>query len=189
VREWDSLKTSRNVASLQTFAKKYKGSPLAEQAMQRAEQLEWDSVNRKSAQALRDYLQQHPDSSYSQEANAELAKLEGENRQVRDRQAVLQVIQLYAGAFERKNKGELQQAWPGIPREILKTIEDSFKEANYIKMQIVPMGEPDISSDTATVACRRTISQAFDRTPKETEDRITVRLRRRNGNWIIESIN
>jgi hypothetical protein len=187
-REWDALKNSRNVASLQAFAKKHRGSPFAEQAMRRSELLEWESVNKKSAQALRDFLQQHPDGSYSDAAKAELGKLDRESRETTDRQGVLQAIERYAGAFERKDMGQLQQAWPGIPRGTLKTISDSFKDATSIKMVIVPSREPDVSGDTATVTCRRTISQVFDRTLKETENQITVKLRRRNGNWIIESI-
>jgi serine/threonine protein kinase len=187
-REWDSLRNSRDTAALQAFAKKYPSSALADQAQRRIEQLDWDAVNKKDAAALKSFLQKHADGAYARQAEAEAAKLEQAAGAASDRQAIRQALTKYAAAYDQMDARALQEAWPGIPREILSTISQSFKNARSTRMELRPLEEPAVSGDTAIVPCQRLISQTFDKKPIEAQDRIAVRLRRRGAGWVIDSI-
>jgi hypothetical protein len=187
-REWDELRTSHDIPALQAFAKKYAGGTLADQALRRAEQLDWETLNRKDAAALRAFVRRHPDGSYSAQAAADIAKLVQEDSAAADREGVRQALMRYAAAYERMDVGELKETWPTIPAETLNVISASFRNARSMQMELRPVDQAVITGDTAVVACQRLISQLFDKKPLEAQDKITIRLRRRGTGWVIESI-
>jgi hypothetical protein len=189
-REWNGLRNSRDIPTLLAFAKKYPKSPLANQAEQRIEQIEWEGLNRKDRDALQAFLQKYRSGPHAREASDELKKLEEAERAAREREGVRQALVRYEDAFETRSVAALRQAWPGITRQQLDAIANSFKITRSIRMEIRPEGEPEVSGDTATVVCQRTMVQTFDQRNQnlENKDRITVRLRRNSGNWVIDSI-
>ena len=164
-KEWDALRNSRDTAALLAFARKYPGGPLAGQAQRRVEQLDWDAVDRKDPAALRAFLQKHADGAYARQAESELAKIQQADSAGADRQAIRQALSRYAAAYDQMDPQALQDAWPGIPRDTLSTISQSFKNARSTRMELRPLEEPAISGDTALVPCQRLISQTFDRKP------------------------
>jgi hypothetical protein len=119
-----------------------------------------------------------------------LKKLEEAERAAREKEGVRQALGRYESAFENKSIEALRQAWPGIPREQLETIRNSFRGTRSITVELRPEGEPVVSGDTATIVCQRTIVQKVEQSNENHRNtgRVTVRLRRNSGNWVIESV-
>jgi hypothetical protein len=104
-----------------------------------------------------------------------------------DRELVLQVLRRYEAAMNRRSIKELVGLWPSLGKEEERKIAASFKFAKS-QLELQP-SEPRITEDTARVDCQRVVQITTpDGKTRRNESRITVILRKKGGNWIIETM-
>ncbi|MBL8175880.1 MAG: carboxypeptidase regulatory-like domain-containing protein, partial [Bryobacterales bacterium] len=75
-QEWEKLKNSRDIAQLEDFSRRHRGTPLARNADDRLTELRWDAVDKKNAAALRDYAAKNPNSPHARNAADLIARLD-----------------------------------------------------------------------------------------------------------------
>jgi hypothetical protein len=147
-----------------------------------ADQQDWQRVHdTKDATVLEAFLSRYPSSPLADQARQRLNQLKVSS----DRNIILSILSRYAAAYQHKSVEEVQAVWPGVNR---KKISETFKSADTIKMYLVPVGEPSISADTATVKCEQKLFYNFGGEQKTFFDQITIRLRKKSGTWLIEGM-
>jgi len=92
-------------------------------------------------------------------------------------------------AFESKDSEALKSVWPGLGRAELNSIQNFFKIARTIKLQLRPVGEPEITAEGASVRARRTMAATDERgaLPQQNQN-VQITLRRSASGMVIESI-
>jgi hypothetical protein len=145
---------------------------------------DWQEVREASnPRDLQVFITRHPDSPHVGEATERIQQL----RITADRDAVLRTLRSYASAYEHKDLNELAAVWPALDR---KKLAETFKNATSIRMDLKPIGEPNLSGNTATVRCERSLLYVASGTKHNFADQITILLQRKsNGTWLIEAIN
>ena len=189
-QEWERIASSRDVAILDNFRRKYPDTPFARQATQKIEQLEWEGAKSAGdASAYQTFLRKYPSGSYSEMAKTALANLDTQRIVASERQAVRDVLRRYSEAYDRKNAAEVAALYPALNAKDLKKIRDSFKAAQSVHMTLQPIGDLQITGDRVTVPCARSLQFTFkDSAPSPIADNVTVQLSKRGGLWIIESV-
>ena len=71
---------------------------------------------------------------------------------------------------------------------LLKAFKKSFKDFKSVKLQLRPTGEPDIAGTTARVQCVRTTEAVDNQGAQSKQDTVEVKLSKRNGSWVIDTI-
>ncbi len=187
--EWESVQNSRDAAALDAFVRKYPNGANADQARRRIEEIDWAGVNKQNADQIRAFLQRHPGSPQTGEANTALAALQQGDRLAADRRAITQVLTQYQRSYSSKNIQEILALWPslvGTGQE--RNLRDAFRNSKTIALQLTPTRDAEISGDTASVLCRRTSQQSTDGQPLSHQDNVTVTLRRSGQAWVIQDI-
>ncbi|MBC8167213.1 MAG: hypothetical protein H7Y20_15255, partial [Bryobacteraceae bacterium] len=92
----------------------------------------------------------------------------------------------YARAFESKKLERLLAVWPGMPGQTQNTLKRTFKDAKSISLRLSP-DSMDVNGNSATVVCARQLRQVLDR-PLDQSDKVTIRLKRNERGWVIDSI-
>jgi hypothetical protein len=79
--------------------------------------------------------------------------------------------------------------WPSIPKYRENEMKD-LKYAKSIRVELEQLGKAQFSEGAAVVNCRKTLSVLLPESKKEKTGNFdsTIRLRRNNGTWLIESI-
>ncbi|HEY4360475.1 MAG TPA: protein kinase [Bryobacteraceae bacterium] len=187
--EWESLQNSRDTGALDAFVRKYPNGPNTDQARKKIEEIEWAGVNKQNADQIRAFLQRHPGSAQTGEANTALASLQQGDKLATDRRAILQVLAQYQSAYSSKNIQDVLKVWPslaGTTQE--KNLRDAFRNSRTIALQLTPNRDAEVSGDSATVQCRRTLQQTTDGQPLSHQDNVAVTLRRNAQTWTIQDI-
>jgi hypothetical protein len=162
---------------LQDFQRKYPDSPFSAQAAARIERLTWESVTgTKDGKALRAFRAQFPNGPHAAQASAEIDALDAEANS----HALLDTLNRYQAAYESRDTDAIRTLWPSLGRDDLSKIE----------MTLQPQGSPKFSGDTATIACRRSITaQMKDGTrQRPAEQDVTVRLKKSGAAWVISAL-
>jgi hypothetical protein len=128
------------------------------------------------------FLSHYPSSPFADQARQRLQKLQ----LIAERKTILLILSRYSDAYRHKKVDELQAVWPSVNR---KKVAETFKSADTIRMDLVPVEDPSISADTATVKCDQRLFYNFGGKEKTFFDQITIRLRKQSGAWIIEGMN
>ena len=112
----------------------------------------------------------------------------GSGQKADDRQLVLQVLRRYEVAMNHKSIKEMKEVW-SLAKEEEKRIDESFKFAKSMQVHLENSTEPRISGDTAIVNCRRIVQITTpDGKQRRNDSNVTVTLRKKGGNWIIETM-
>lgn len=186
-QEWDRLSQARDVAALETFRRTYPDGPYATEAGRRIEAVEWEALQRaKDAAALRGFLTRHPRGVMAEQARRELEMMDAA---AIDHQLVRKVLQSYQQAFTEEDVDRIRALWPGLGRRDLGRIEEFFRIARSVSLELRPSAEPKLQAQSAAVTCRRVLKFTDERgTQRPVEDSVTVRLLKQGGAWVIESI-
>src|SRR5262249_41017830 len=105
------------------------------------------------------------------------------------RRAVDDALNRYRSAFENKDAEALKEVWPSLGRAELNSFQNFFKIARSIRLQLQPLGEPELSARGATVRARRTMAATDERGALPQQDQVVkITLRRAAGAMVIESI-
>jgi hypothetical protein len=197
--EWQRIARNPNSAEVAGFLQKFPSGSNAREAQRVLEQLDWNGANKASKPALQAFLAKHPSGAFAQQALAELGRIDRElaaqqqhqqeaERLRQEREEVRMVLRAYAEAFTRKDAKQVADHWPSMPAKDLRDIRASFRDFQSIKLELRPLGEPEIKGTSARVQCQR-LTDAVDRFGSHpTEGTVTILFEKRNGRWVIDSI-
>ena len=187
--EWNTLKNRIDpdaVRALSAFLDRCQEGEYCSEVRNRlndlkAEDEEWVSDSRSKVMAdLQSYLSKYPQGRYVQMARDEITKQNNE-KQIRD------IIREYADAYNRKDLDQLLYLWPTFPPTAQQRTRDLFKAAKSLTMSLTT-ADPQITGDTAIVACKRTRDVVrTDAAGGHTEDSVVFRMSKQKDHWIIES--
>ncbi len=187
---WDRLKNSTDIAALDQFRHAYPGGSFTAQATHRMEQLDWERIQRSGDEkAIRDYLAKYPGGSLSDRATAELARLQKNRESAAQVKMVHDTLNRFRDAFEHKDMDALKAVWTGLSRNEINSIQNFFRIARSIKVDLQPLGEPSITASGAAIRCRRIVSASDDRGAMPTQDQtINIRMAKSGDSMVIEAI-
>jgi serine/threonine-protein kinase len=116
-------------------------------------------------------------------AQRHAAELQGVSRAIAD--AVAQ----YRQAFEARDLNGLKAVWPGLGRNEQTSFQNFFRIARTVKLQMTPIGEPEITASGATAQYRRAISASDERRALPTQDQtVKVTFRKSGDRMFIDAI-
>jgi hypothetical protein len=218
-QEWAQLANSTNPDDFEGFIRNHPGSANLEQARvrvaelrpqaqsrvaQQLDQTAWDRVDQNSREQLQDYLSRFPAGMHIQEARARIAEVDRQAtealasqhqreqkdqeqaRHATDTQMILRVLRDFDAAYNRRDLAELQRLWNALP---VAAYRQQFREAKDLKFQLQMIGQPNVSGDSATAACTRTLSYRGQSGGLQTHsERVILMLVREASGWVIRSI-
>ena len=161
--EWAKVSASNDPNVLGDFIRKFPNTPQAAEASRRLDQLRSDAAR-----------------IASEKASADLAAT---------RSAIEQTLSRYAQAYRNRDANAITQVWPGLNRQDLKKIQESFKAAKSVDMNLRPETQPEINGEVAQVVCLRSLQFTFPQgVQKPLQDRVIIHMRKQNGLWVIEKV-
>ncbi len=179
---WDRLEKS-DKAALQAFLNRYGNGPHAADARQRLDQFE---AQEKDAAARAREQQSEQQRLAEQQRQAEQQRLAEQAKRAADIASIQQTLAAYESAYNNKNLGGMQAAWPSMPKLDIKRMREMFKDIKSFTFQLQPTQQPQISGDSATVTCVRRVESK--QIPSTGDDRVRITLSRAGAGWIIRSI-
>jgi len=186
---WASIGNSTRREDFENFRNHFPNSPHADQAAKKIEQIDWEDARaKKDESSIQAFLTKYPNGPFSDIARKELQKLQAQKLQAADRQAIVSVLKTFEGAYNTRNADELASIWPGLPKQELKKIRDSFKQANAVNMRL-QYSDPTINGDRASVNCKRSVQFTFKEGARpEVTDHVTIQLHKTDGAWRVDSV-
>jgi serine/threonine-protein kinase len=134
---------------------------------------------------LNAYIDKYKTGPYVDQAKGRLQQLQSAS----DRTAILTVLKSYSSAYQNKSVAEIRAIWPGLSTGDQGKLNASFGIARAIQMDLKPTSDPAISGDSATVACNQKIQVTLPSGDKPIQSgNITIKLSRKDGKWLIDSI-
>ncbi len=109
---------------------------------------------------------------------------------VSDLAAIQDLVRRYADSYNHKDSTALWKVWPDAPQSTKHTIEESFRNARSIAMSIKP-DEPEIEPDRKSAIVRGQYSQQFtggNGSQQKSKGKISFRFAKKNGTWIMTSV-
>ena len=98
-------------------------------------------------------------------------------------------MQKLADAFQQRNPEAVKAIWTGLSEAQAVTIGNSLRDARAVKYELRPIGDPQITNETAKVACKRSLQFEFAQgAAQPVQDEVSVTLRKRGANWVIENV-
>jgi hypothetical protein len=179
--EWNSLKDSTEPAQFDAFVKRYPDGPLADEARKKMNQIEkeqeaYGMVAKSDNPAdLQQFLSTYPNGIYASAARQQIETL-------KDRKAILDVLQQYQDAYARKDMDAILRIWRNPPDHKIKTLKLIFSGSQADTLKLEATSPPQITADHARVVCEKTrVSPAA--TSKTTAE---VTLVKDSGSWFID---
>ena len=218
-QEWTQIANSANPDDFDAFIRNHPASPHLDQARTRAAELRqqmrtraaqqaelaaWDKVDPNSREQLQDYLSLFSSGAHAQQSRIRIADLDRQAadalasqrlkeqkdqehaRRSADLQTVGKLLADFEAAYNRRDLATLQRLWAGIPAN---TYRQQFKEAKDLKFQLQLLGQPEVSANSATVICTRTLSfRAQTGGLQTSSERVRLHLTKDSTGWLIRSI-
>jgi uncharacterized caspase-like protein len=153
------------------------------------EQVAWERAAAGGAAELDAFVRLYPASSHAVEARARLADLDRQSRMAGNRKLAEQALREYRQAFEQRDIERLKTVWPALTRQEISSFQDFFRIARTVTLKLDPVGEPELTEDSARWVWKRTIEATDERgrmPAQETE--VTFRLKRSGERMVIDSI-
>jgi hypothetical protein len=180
-------------------------------AARQAEQTAWDSTDKTKKATLQDFLNRNPNGPHAPDARGLIAGIEKEaeaiasaqrakeqkdkeqeqtSRALADQQSISKALAEYEAAYNRMDLKTLQAIWNPMPKDSVEKIGAQFRNARAIMFRMMPVGQPIVNGDSATVDCTRTTSFTAKTGERlsPVNDRVRVTLSRASSGWVIRSI-
>lgn len=203
--EWQGIANSRDETSLENYLNRHPTGSYRDQAWDRLNDIAWEKTNRKDPGALRNYLQRFPGGKYAAEANKELTELinrpqlspqppavtpeQSRPTLLADDQAeIMKALSSYDRSIETSDLTGMRKVWPSIPPDTIKSWVETFNLAKDIKVSVNVTSGPVIKGSVATLKASQVISFVANGNPRKMTPNITVKLKKSDQNWYIESI-
>jgi len=179
--DWNSVKDSNDLALLAGFVDRYPQGQFAGEAKQRSLQIQKEQEdygpisNSTNAEALQQFLANHPDGIYAASVRRQLAGL-------KDQSAILDVIQQYQDAYDHQDLNAILRLWPKYPEEKKQILKTLFSNAQSGTLKLEPKMQPQIAGDHARVVCTKTRMSTGSTSKTDAE----IRLVKEAGSWLID---
>jgi ketosteroid isomerase-like protein len=178
---------------------------LRQEAQSRIDDLRWQAARTANDPAVIErYLAQNPNSRYVAQAQARIQELRppptapvtkaapppAAEPGPSEADAIRDVLRRYGEAYRARDAAQVSALWPTLTADQVRRIADSFRIAVSIEQDLVPLAEPDVRGNEATVRCRRLIRYEDERGPQRpVDEQVTVTLRKQQGAWLIQAVN
>ncbi len=151
-----------------------------------AEESAWASLDRNDPAAVVNFIARFPSGTRRADADSALAALKSAKQQGAEAAGVIATLKAFAGAWQNKDIDGIVSAQPALTK---KDIREKLSGVRALQMTIVPVSQPTINGDRATVQCQRIVTETFsDGTVKQNPSTVSFVLQRRSGRWVIESV-
>lgn len=217
-QDWAAIANSSKADDYQDYLRKHPGAAHARDAQNKIDQLQqaeavraddadWNAVDKNSKAGLQDYLNRHSAGRHAQDARTQLdavqkretdaaaaAAAEREKAQKRaaqdlaDAQAIRRTLSEFEAAYNRMDAPAIAQLHSApVPQTMSAAY---FKQFKSITLRLSPSGVPVINGDSAIVTCTRTMGAVAKTGDKvnPTPDRVHVTLTRTASGWLIHDI-
>jgi len=95
----------------------------------------------------------------------------------------------YRQAFEGRDLDALMAIWPGLGKAERNSFQNFFKIARSIRLQLTPIGEPEITASGATAQYRRTLMATDEHRPLPVQDQtVKITFRKSGDQMVMDSI-
>jgi len=101
-----------------------------------------------------------------------------------DRKAISDLLQQYAQSFEHKDAKKVQELWPGIGKDFLRKIKESYSanaKISYSNLQFSRLADGKVQ-----VSCTQTVQ--FARNLHSERPNFAILVNQRAGSWVISYI-
>jgi serine/threonine protein kinase len=103
--------------------------------------------------------------------------------------AIAEAVARYRQAFEARDLNALKAVWPGLGRNEQNSFQNFFRIARSVKLQMTPVGEPEVTPGGAIAHYRRTISASDERRALPTQDQtVKITFHKSGGQMLIDTI-
>jgi hypothetical protein len=206
--EWTRIRDSRDIAAFESFLRNHPNGALRKEAQSKIDELHWESARAANEPAaIERYLRENPGSRYAGQARARLEELRPPPPPVAastpapvakvepprappEADAIRAVLKRYGEAYRARDAQQVAALWPSLSPDQVRRLADSFRVAISIQQDLVPLTEPAIAGEQATVRCRRLIRYEDERGPQRPVDNeVNVVLRKQQGAWVIQDVN
>jgi hypothetical protein len=176
-------------------------------AAQQAEQSAWEKVDQNNREQLQDYVSRFPSGAHAQQSRARMAEIDRQaaealaNQRLReqqaqkdqesakraaDMQAIGKLLADFDAAYNHRNLAGLQKMWPGVP---VNAYRKQFRDAKDLKFQLQLVGQPEVSGNSGTALCVRTLNYRGQAGGLYTQsERVKLHLAKEGSGWLIRSI-
>jgi len=198
--EWNRIRETKSEAELLSFMQKYPESKFASMASRRIDMLAWEQVDKTNPQAVKDFLRRYPDLQLElpaavQAANTTASEGATSSQQAaartgatRQAEGIDKVLRDLTFAYESRNIDRIRTIWPGISKDALKEVQQTFKDGSPVKMALEPASPAHVEGATAIAICRQTLDTVQSGRPNVITSLVSIKLRRLGREWVIESI-
>lgn len=198
--EWNRLRESKSEVELLSFMEKYPDSKFASFASRRIDMLAWEQVDKSNPQAVKDFLRRYPDlqveipaamlgsAAFPAAANGSNQQSGGHSEAPRQVDGIDKVLRNLTIAYESRNLDQIRSIWPGISKDTLKEVQQTFKDGSPIKMTLEPTSPTQVEGGMAIAVCRQTLDTVQSGRPNVITSLVSIKLRRLGQEWVIESI-
>jgi serine/threonine protein kinase len=188
-RDWEQLRRT-DPLQLQDFLQKYPNGPHKLDAQALLDDLVWKGTNHADPDSLRAYLNRSPKGAHAEEASSQLAKILDQlqkqrvedERLSRESKAILQVLDAFNAAFERKQPRELRLVWPDASKVYLDAMNVSG--ASFV-MTLRLSGKVQITGASAVAPCELVTKSTGRGQSNQTEKAVRVLLAKTGDRWLI----
>jgi hypothetical protein len=214
--DWQRIQGTQTVAQLEDFLKNHPSGIHRDEAQARLKELRvqqteaareaaWNATDNTDKAALQHFLAQYGEGSHAQEARAMIATIDKQqldevaaaqkvkeqaNRNTADSTAVINTLKDFETAYNQRSLESLQSLWTGMPKNIVETYRNQFRDAKSLDFRLTPAGQPTLDGNNATVVCTRSLRFVAKngQRPPEINDRVQVALERAGSQWVIRTI-
>ncbi len=205
--EWTRIRNSDDIGAFEGFLRHYPNGSLRQEAQARIDELKWQAARANNgAAAIERFLEENPNSRYVAQAQARLKELQPPPPAPQpapapvakveappapnEGDAIREVLRRYGAAYKAKDVDEVAALWPSLTQDQLRRIAGSFRIAVSIQQELMPLAEPVIQGNQATVRCRRLARYEDERGPQRpVDEQVTVTLAKQRGSWVIQAVN
>jgi len=101
------------------------------------------------------------------------------------RKMIADAVNRYREAFEDRDLEGLKAVWPSLGRSEQSSFQNFFKLARTVKLQLTPVGEPEITATRATARYRRVMSATDERRALPAQDQVVKITFRKSGEQML----
>ena len=102
---------------------------------------------------------------------------------------IADAVNRYRQAFEARDLNGLKAVWPGMTRSEQNSFQNFFRIARSIKLQMSPVGDPEVASSGAIARFRRSMNARDDRNALPAEDQtVKITFHKAGDQMLIDSI-
>jgi hypothetical protein len=103
-----------------------------------------------------------------------------------DKDQIVGLLQKYSQGFANKDAKSIQAMWPGVPKERLNVIKNSFKQDTRLNFSNFKFDRLDDS--TVRVSCTQSVQEQREGKPQASDIPVTLIVRKNGSIWQINYI-